>query len=221
MEKGKFIVIEGTDGSGKTTQTEALIRRFKKEGIDSESIRFPQYEKNLFGSLLRECLDGKHGDFISIDPKIASVLYACDRFETISKIKNWLDLGKVVIADRYASSNQIHQGGKIKDERERAKFLDWLSAVEYDTLGVIKPDAVIYLDVPLEISQELILNRAGVKDSADSNFEYLKNSKEAGKYMLTREKFWEGVNCAPKGKLLSIDEIAELVWKKVSEVLKF
>ncbi|MEI6478904.1 MAG: dTMP kinase [bacterium] len=221
MKKGKFIVIEGTDGSGKTTQTEALIRRFKKEGIPSESIRFPQYEKNLFGSLIRECLDGKHGDFISIDPKIASVLYACDRFETISKIKKWIDDGKVVIADRYSSSNQIHQGGKIKDERERAKFLDWLGAMEYDTLGVLRPDAVIYLDVPYEISLQLISNRVGVKDLADSNFDYLKNSKEAGKYMLTREKFWTRISCAPRGELLSIEDISELVWKKVSEVLKF
>ena len=220
MKKGKFIVIEGTDGSGKTTQTEALIRRLKKEGVSSESLRFPQYEKNLFGSLIRECLDGKHGDFISMDPKIASVLYAADRFETISKIKKWIDEGKVIIADRYASSNQIHQGGKIKDERERSKFLDWLGAMEYDTLGVIKPDVVLYLDVPYEISQELISNRVGIKDHADSNFEYLKNSKEAGKYMLSREKFWAKIDCAPKGKLLSIDEISEVVWKKVSEVLK-
>ncbi|MEI8337990.1 MAG: dTMP kinase [bacterium] len=220
MEKGKFIVIEGTDGSGKTTQTEALIRRFKKEGIDSESIRFPQYDKNLFGGLIRECLDGKHGDFISMDPKIASVLYACDRFETISRIKKWLDDGKVVVADRYVSSNQIHQGGKIKDEAERSKFLDWLGAMEYDTLGVLKPDAVLYLDVPFEISQELISNRVGIKDAADSNFEYLKNSKEAGKHMLAREKFWVGIDCSPEGKLLSIGEISDLVWKKVSEVLK-
>ncbi|MFA6463854.1 MAG: dTMP kinase [Candidatus Paceibacterota bacterium] len=223
MEKfttGKFIVIEGTDGSGKTTQTEALLHRLKKEGIESESVRFPQYEKNLFGNLIRECLDSKHGDFISLDPKIASVLYACDRFETISKIKKWLDDGKVVIADRYVSSNQIHQGGKIKDERERAKFLDWLGAMEYDTLGVLKPDIVLYLDVPFEISQQLILNRVGVKDLADSNFEYLKNSKEAGEYMLAREKFWTRISCAPEDKLLSIDEISEIVWKKVSEVLK-
>ncbi len=220
MKKGKFIVIEGTDGSGKTTQTEALLRRLKKDGISSESIRFPQYEKNLFGSLIRECLDGKHGDFISVDPKIASVLYACDRFETISKIKNWLKEGKVIIADRYVSSNQIHQGGKIKDEKERAKFLDWLGAMEYDTLGVIKPDTVFYLSMPYEISLELISNRKGTKDAADSNFEYLKNSKEAGEYMVSRENFWTKIDCAPKGKLLAKEEIADLVWKKVSSVIK-
>lgn len=219
MQKGKFIVIEGTDGSGKTTQTEALIFRLKKEGNNCESVRFPQYEKNLFGGLIRECLDGKRGDFISLDPKVASVLYACDRLETKKKIKGWLEEGKVVVADRYVSSNQIHQGGKIRNENERAEFLNWLSVMEYDTLGVIKPDAVIYLDMPYEISLDLISKREGVKDLADSNFEYLKNSKEAGEYMYSRENFWTKVDCAPEGKLLSIDEISEIVWQKVSGII--
>ena len=217
---GKFIVIEGTDGSGKTTQTEALLHRLKKEGVNSESIRFPQYEKNLFGNLIRECLDGKHGDFISLDPKIASVLYAADRFETISKIKDWLDEGKVIVADRYVSSNQIHQGGKIKDEKERAKFLNWLSAMEYDTLRVIKPDAVIYLDVPFQISEDLISRREGIKDVADSDFDYLKNSKEAGEFMVSRENFWTKIICAPNDELLPIEEIHEMIWEKVSEMIK-
>ncbi len=220
MPTGKFIVIEGTDGSGKTTQTEALLLRLKREGVDAVSIRFPQYEKNIFGGLIRECLDGKHGDFIALDPKIASVLYACDRFETNTKIKNWITEGKVVIADRYVSSNQIHQGGKIKDEGERKKFLDWLSAMEYDTLQVLKPDAVLYLDVSYKNSVELISNRESIKDVADSDFEYLKNSKEAGDYMLLREKFWHAIICEKEGVLLSIGEVSDLVWEKVSLVLK-
>src|SRR5688572_17228627 len=98
---GRLIVIEGTDGSGKTTQTEALLRRLKSEGINAESLRFPQYEKNLFGKLIRESLDGLHGDFIALDPKITSVLYACDRFETMPKIRAWLEEGRVVVLDRY------------------------------------------------------------------------------------------------------------------------
>lgn len=216
---GKLIVIEGTDGSGKTTQTEALMRRLKKEGIDAESLRFPQYEKNLFGKLIREALDGLHGDFIKMDPKVTSVLYACDRFETISKLKGWLREGKIVILDRYVSSNQIHQGGKIKDEGERNKFLDWLSAMEYDTLGVLKPDAVLYLDVPEEISEELISKREGIKDVADSDFEYLRNSKKAGQHLLQREKFWERIKCVKDGALMSIDEIHEQIWGRIKALI--
>lgn len=220
MKKGILIVIEGTDGSGKTTQTEALLRRLKQEGIEAESLRFPQYEKNLFGKLIRESLDGLHGDFIHMDPKVTSVLYACDRFETMPRIKNWLESGKVVILDRYVTSNQIHQGGKIKDESERNKFLDWLSAMEYDTLGLLKPDMVLYLDVPEEISKTLILNREGGMDVADSDFEYLHNSKEAGQHLLQREKFWERISCAPEGELLSIEEIHEKIWSKASKLIR-
>ncbi len=219
MKKGKLIVIEGTDGSGKTTQTEALILRLKREGIESESIRFPQYEKNLFGSLIRECLDGKHGDFIKLDPKITSVLFACDRYETIMKIRSWLDEGKVIIADRYVTSNQIHQGGKIKDIKERTDFINWLDAMEYDTLNIIKPDAVFYLDVPFEVSQDLILKRAGIMDAADSDFEYLQNSKEAGLYMLERENFWKRINCMSNKNLLSIEEIHELIWQETLKII--
>lgn len=220
MEKGKLIVIEGTDGTGKATQTEALCQRLKKEGIPFASISFPQYDKNLFGRLLRESLDGKHGDFVRLDPKIASVIYACDRFESMEKIKNWIDNGKIVIADRYVTSNQIHQGGKIRGETERAKFLNWLSTMEYDILGITRPDAVIYLDVPYKINIEMIADRQSIKDTSDSDFDYLKNSKEAGSYMLAKESFWNRIACAPKGKLLSIEEIHEIVWDKVSNILK-
>ncbi len=220
MNKGKLIVIEGTDGSGKTTQTELLLARLAKEGIASETTRFPQYSDNLFGGLIRECQDGARGDFIEIDPKIGSVLYACDRFETTPKIKKWLEEGKIVILDRYVSSNQIHQGGKIKDENERAKFLDWLSKMEFEVLGVAKPDLVIYLDMPYEISKRLIGSRIGVKDTADVNFEYLKNSKEAGKYMLSHEAAWQKVECAPEDVLLSREAIHGLIWDKLSPMIK-
>jgi len=218
---GKLIVIEGTDGSGKTTQTELLLARLAKEGIACETLRFPQYGENLFGGLLRECLDGEHGDFIAIDPKIGSVLYACDRFETTPKIKAWLAEGKTVVLDRYVSSNQVHQGGKISDETKRATFLDWLSKMEFEILGVAKPDAVFYLDMPYEISKGLIENRIGVKDTADVNFEYLKHSKEAGKYMLIREAdTWVRIDSAPAGALLSREEIHNLIWAKLLPMLK-
>lgn len=217
--KGKLIVIEGTDGSGKTTQTELLLAKLKEEGIAAETLRFPRYEDNLFGGLIRECLDGKHGDFMAIDPKIGSVLYAADRFETTPKIKAWLQEGKMVILDRYVSSNQIHQGGKIADEKSRAEFLDWLSKMEFDTLGVLKPDVVFYLDVPFEISKTLIEDRIGQQDKADMDFTYLKNSKEAGEYMLSREKDWERVACAPEGALRPREEIAGIIWDKVKVII--
>lgn len=218
--KGKLIVIEGTDGSGKTTQTELLMKRLQVENVASESIRFPQYGTNIAGTLIRESLDGKHGDFTKVDPKIGSVLYAVDRFETMPKMRKWIDEGKIIVADRYTTSNQIHQGGKLRSESDRADFLNWLSELEYNALGIMKPDIVFYLEMPFEVSQDLISKREGIKDAADSDFEYLKNSKEAGKYMVERESFWERVNCMNGEDLLSPELIHEKIWEKVKEVLK-
>lgn len=217
--KGKLIVIEGTDGSGKTTQTELLLARLKREGIECESLRFPRYEENLFGKLIRECLDGYHGNFLALDPKIASVLYACDRLETMPQIKQWLDEGKIVILDRYVSSNQVHQGGKIKDDKDRREFLAWLSQMEFEVLQLMKPNAVIYLDVPFEISKTLIENRVGIRDAADEDWEYLANSKSAGVYMTSKES-WQNIECAPGGDLLPKEEIHEAIWEKLSPMIK-
>lgn len=217
--KGRLIVIEGTDGSGKTTQTELLLARLKREGVSCESLRFPRYEENLFGRLIRESQDGLHGDFMNLDPKIGSVLYACDRFETMPRLKKWLEEGKLVILDRYISSNQVHQGGKIADKEKRARFLDWLSVMEYEKLGNLRPDIVLYLDMPFEASKLLIENRKGVKDLADSDWQYLANSKEAGEYMLTVEHGWIKIECAPGGDLLPKEEIAEEIWEKLQPML--
>jgi dTMP kinase len=218
--KGKLIVIEGTDGSGKTTQTELLMKRLRAGDVLSESIRFPQYGTNIAGTLIRESLDGKHGDFTKVDPKIGSVLYAVDRFETMPKMRGWISEGKIIVADRYTTSNQIHQGGKLRSESDRVDFLNWLSALEYDALCIMKPDIVFYLDMPFEESLNLISKREGIKDAADSDFEYLKNSKEAGKYMVERESFWERVECMDGDKLLSPEEIHEKIWKKIIGVIK-
>lgn len=217
--KGKLIVIEGTDGSGKTTQTELLVARLKKEGIACETLRFPRYKDNLFGALIRECQDGYHGDFLALDPKIASALYACDRLETMPKIRKWIAEGRVVILDRYVSSNQIHQGGKLKEEKDRAKFLEWLSEMEFEKLGILRPDLVLYLDVPFEISKKLIENRTGIKDLADEDWQYLANSKAAGVYMTSKEDSWRRVECAPDGSLLPREKIHEIIWNKLKDIL--
>ena len=107
MKKGKLIVLDGSDGSGKATQTRFLLARLKKEGYRVKTLDFPQYEKNFFGKLIGECLVGDYGDFVKIDPHIGSVLYAADRYESKPVIERWLKQGFVVVLDRYVSSNQI------------------------------------------------------------------------------------------------------------------
>ncbi len=115
MKRGFFLVLDGNDGSGKATQSALLAEYLAAKGIPSEKIDFPRYEHNFFGSFLGECLAGKHGDFLHMNPKVASSLYALDRLESAPHIRTALDQGKVVISDRFSSSNQIHQGGKIAD----------------------------------------------------------------------------------------------------------
>ncbi|MEK6820941.1 MAG: thymidylate kinase, partial [archaeon] len=118
-KKGKLIVLDGIDGSGKATQVKLLAEKFKRLGIPTKVIDFPRYYDNFFGKLIGEYLSGQYGDFIQTDPRVASVLYAADRFESCEQIKDWLGKGFVVIADRYASANQIHQGGKIGQPKRR------------------------------------------------------------------------------------------------------
>lgn len=227
MEKGILAVIDGIDGSGKATQTKLLAERLRKEGRQVEKIDFPRYDAPLFGEFLGECLAGKHGDFLHLDPKIASTLYALDRYEASGQIREWLAAGKVVIADRFASSNQIHQGGKIVDAGKRDAFLDWIGKMEHDVLKVPRPDAVVYLRVPIEISLSLLAKEREAKNKAlegesqdivEKDRMYLERSIESAEH-LSREPNWHAVDCAEGGVIRSPEAIHEDVYKTVSALL--
>lgn len=229
MSKGKLIVIDGADGSGKATQAELLVKRLKREKLKVKKIDFPQYKKNFFGQLLGECLAGKYGDFISIPPRIASVLYAADRFETSAQIREWLKAGYVVVSDRYTSANQIHQGGKIADSQERTRFLNWLDKMEFEIFGIPRPNIIIYLHVPVLISQELINKRVlenkknktikAKKDLAESNLKHLAESQVSAISIVKKSNNWQMVDCARDGKILERGEIHKLIYAKVSKVI--
>jgi dTMP kinase len=171
------------------------------------TLDFPQYEDNFFGGFVGECLRGEHGDFLGVNPQIASVLYAADRFESAVKLRKWLDEGATVVLDRYVSANQIHQGGKIADTRARAKFLMWLDKMEYDVFDIPRPDKVIYLDVPIAISQELLRKSGKKLDNAEQNLQYLENSRKSALWLARREDNWERIICTNRGKLRSIEDI--------------
>jgi dTMP kinase len=224
MKKGKLIVIDGTDGSGKATQTELLVARLKKEGIKVKKIDFPQYTENFFGAVIRECLDGKYGNFLAVHPKIASVLYAADRFETSGKIKKWLAEGYMVISDRYVSANQIHQGGKIQNERARKEFLAWLDTMEFEVFQIPRPDAIIYLHVPLEVSLKLITNRAEEKsiklDLPESNPKHLFDSQQSALKIIGKNNTWIKIFCAERGVLRSRQEIHEEIFQKIKKSIR-
>lgn len=229
MQKGKLIVIDGIDGSGKATQVKILKQRLLKERFKVKTIDFPRYESNFFGSLIGEYLSGLHGDFIAMDSKIASILYAADRFESSAQIKKWLDAGFVVLADRYATANQIHQGGKIDDLKKRKEFLAWLYKMEYGVFGIPKPDQVIYLDVPFEVSKMWLMNKVakrkkkylnGRKDVAEDNLIHLKNSRNSALLLTKENKNWTKIECCKGNLCMSPEQVGEEVYKIVNKKIK-
>ena len=217
MQKGKLIVIEGIDGSGKATQARKLREALTKDGYRTETIDFPHYYENQLGELIGECLAGKHGDYAHMDPKVTSVLYAVDRFESKSKICEWLDAGAIVIIDRYTGSNQIHQGGKISNEETRKEFLLWLDKLEYGILGLPVPDLTIYLDLELSYVYELLKKpntkkkyAEGKKDAHEADSEHLINARKSAQFIASLGE-WKTVCCTENEKLRSIDDIADEV----------
>ena len=228
LKKGKFVVIDGIDGSGKATQVVLLKTKLKKEGIKAKSIDFPRYYNNFFGSLIGEYLSGIHGDFIKTDPKLASVLYAADRFESSQEIRKWLNEGYIVIADRYVSANQIHQGGKIVNAKKRKEFLDWLDKMEYGVFGIPRPDLVIYLDIPYEVSQQWLKKKVaqrkkkylkGRKDVAEDNLMHLKISRNTALELEKLNKNWKKISCCQGTVCMLPDEVHEHVYKVVKKIL--
>ena len=231
FKKGKFIVIEGIDGSGKATQTNLLFKRLKSEGCKVKKIDFPRYRDNFFGKFIGECLAGEHGDFLKLSPRIASVLYAADRFESGETIKSWINRGYFVVADRYTSANQIHQGGKISNKKERQKFIKWLDKMEFDIFKISKPQLVLYLDVPVKVSQKLLngservakarRNRLkGGKDLHESNVNHLTKTRRSAAKMIEGSGNWLKIDCAKKGEILSRKEISIMVWETVRNKFK-
>jgi len=225
--KGIFVVLEGNDGAGKATQTELLLQKLRVEGRRAEKIDFPKYGGNVFGALIGECLAGKHGDFLNLDPKIASSLYALDRFESSARVRALLEDGVTVIADRYAGSNQIHQGGKIENDTERKLFLLWLENIEFGILNIPRPDLTVYLRVPLETSLRLLQEKRAAKnqsleererDVVEEDHSYLERSIKTADWLMGREG-WRVVECMENNVLRTREAIHEEVWNNVYEKL--
>jgi len=229
MKKGKLIVIDGTDGSGKATQTSLLIKHLRKDGRKVKVVDFPDYYSNFFGKFVGHCLSEQYYNFVKVHPKIASVLYAADRFESKNKIDKWLKEGNVVIANRYASANQIHQGGKIANTKKRESFLKWLAEMEYKVFKIPKPDAVFYLNVPIPTVLKLIKmrnksqSRAYLKkknDVHEKDIKFLENSRKSALWLVKTQKNWINIDCMDGGTLEQPEQIHDKIYKKIKRVIK-
>lgn len=227
--KGKLIVIDGTDGSGKATQVELLIKRLKKEGKKVEMLDFPEYYGNFFGKFIGHCLSEQYYNFLNVHPKIASVLYAADRFESKEKLERWLKDGKTVIANRYVSANQIHQGGKIKSTKKRQAFIKWLDEMEYGVFKIPRPDITLYLSLPISIVTSLITERNGKmkreylkknKDVHESDLNFLINSRKSALWLSKTLPNFIKIDCADKKQIRTRESIHEDIYKIVTKVIK-
>lgn len=229
VKKGKFIVIDGTDGSGKATQVALLASRLKKEGHKVQVADFPEYENNFFGKFIGHCLTEQYYNFLNVHPKIASVLYAADRWESKEKIEKWLAEGNIVISNRYVSANQIHQGGKIASPAKRKAFIKWLDEMEYGVFKIPRPDMTLYLSLPIDIVLKLIEKRESSqmkrkylkkhKDVHENDRQFLENSRRSAMWLPKILKNFIKIDCSQKGEILSREVIHEMVLKEVKTCL--
>ena len=212
MNKGKLIVIEGTDCSGKKTQSKLLVKKLNLQGINAINLSFPMYDTPT-GRIVSEAFLGKNNNSkswfkegsINVNPKIACLYYAADRKYNFDIINNYLEKGYYVVVDRYVSSNMAHQGAKIEDPDKRFELYGWIDKLEYWLLELPKADETIFLHVPFKYSNELMKNRK-VLDSNEKDENYQINSIKT--YLELASLYnWKLIECIKDDKLRSIEDI--------------
>ena len=220
---GKLIVIEGTDGSGKSTQFGLLTQRVAAEGQEFQRLVFPQYAEES-SALIRMYLGGQFGTSPSdVNAYAASAFYAVDRYASYKKVwGKWYEEGGLVLSDRYTTSNAVHQASK-EPEETRSEFLRWLYEFEYEKLGLPQPDLTIYLDVPTDFTEKLMRTReAATNTSADiheKDLSYLATCRKMGK--AAAEFYgWTVINCVRDGDMRTIEDIHEEIYRHVKACLE-
>jgi dTMP kinase len=224
MRRGKFIVIDGTDGSGKGTQTKLLIDRLRKEGKEVMELDFPQYGKPS-AVFVEKYLRGEYGTADEVGPYRGSLFYALDRYDKSFDVRKWLNEGKIVVSNRYVSANMGHQTGKIKGKKKRDEFLEWLFELEFGIFGIPKPDKIVLLYMPPEIGQMLVDKKAAraytkgkKRDIHEADLKHLKNAADAYRYVAKKYR-WDVVECAKGKNILTREDIHTKLWKVVEKLL--
>lgn len=220
---GKLIVLEGTDGSGKSTQFRLLAQRLDQEKYKFQKLVFPQYSQPS-SALIRMYLGGEFGSSPSdVNAYAASAFYAVDRYASFKKVwGEWYAQGGLVISDRYTTSNAVHQASKEPVEK-RQEFLKWLYDFEYGKLGLPRPDLVLYLDVPTDFTEHLLRGRETVThtsaDIHEQDTAYLATCRQAGK-AAANYYGWTVISCVQNGKMRSIEDIHEEIYRHVAACME-
>ena len=210
--KGKLFVIEGVDGSGKATQTDLLYQALQNEGKTVRKISFPNYDSPS-SSLIKMYLNGEFGtDPQAVNAYATSVFFAVDRFASFrTDWHSFYEDGGIIIADRYVTSNLVHQAGKIEDVAEKERYIQWLSHLEYDIFGLPRPDCVIFLDMPPAYSLRLRQQRNTFKhglthDIHEEDQGYLYQAYENAT-AIAQHQAWHVINCVADYEIRTIEEI--------------
>ncbi len=223
--RGIFLTIEGTDGSGKGTQSTLLVERLEKLGYDVAKFDFPQYDEQS-SYFVKEYLNGRFGTGDEIGPYTGSLFFALDRYQASFKIREALNAGKIVVANRFTGSNMAHQGTKFANAEERRGYFIWLDNLEFQMLGIPRPDYNFVLRVPADIAQQLVDLKAErsytalKRDILEADLDHMKKSVEVYDDLCQLfPKDFTRIDCVRSGKLMDIDTIHEYLWKTIESLL--
>jgi len=227
--QGRLVVICGIDGSGKTVQTQALAERARSEGLRVQTLEFPryrEYREGFFGEVIARYLRGDFGqDPSEINPYLAAIPFACDRWQAAPRIRQHLRDGALVVCNRYVSANLAHQGGKIASAAAREEFFDWLLELEHDVFAIPRPHMQIWLDMPPRVAVRLIARKghraylSGQQDIHEGSLMHLEATRQAYSQLAARDETWRTIECASGGQPLPVQAIADRVWAAVSELV--
>ena len=222
---GKLIVIEGTDSSGKETQTKRLFEKLEEKGLKVKKISFPNYDSPACEPV-KMYLAGAFGeDAMKVNPYPVSTMYAIDRYASFkTDWEKFYNEDGIIVTDRYVTSNMVHQASKIKDLDEKKQYLNWLEDLEYEKMGIPRPDLVIFLNMPTDMAIRLMAERKNKitgeekKDIHERDKEYLKES-HANACKIANIYNWKEIKCSDGDRIKTIEEIGEEVFSLVEKVV--
>ena len=223
---GRLVVICGIDGSGKTVQAGALADRARQAGQKVKTIEFPRYEEGFFSRVIMRYLRGDYTkDASHVDPYMAALPFACDRWEAAEQLRKWLEDGALVICNRYVPSNLAHQGGKLESKSDREEFFEWVLRLEYEIFGVPRPDLHVWLDMPPRIACRLMASEedrrqiSSDEDIHERSIRHLESTRAAYAELAARAENWRVVSCAQGDDPRPVQEITDEAWSALREVL--
>lgn len=215
---GKFIVIEGNDGSGKKTQVNMLADRLRNEGKEVETVDFPDYN-SFYGKTIRKYLNGEYGK--DVNPYLISMAYANDRLQKKAMLKRFLKEGKIVICNRYVASNKAHLAVKLNSTEEMQKFVKWVDDMEYEINRLPRPDLTIYLNVPSEIAYGMLQQRAQSSNTKTDIHEKLPYMQKVEQVYLamSKNKNWMKIDCVKDEEMLTKGEVHGKVYNIIVNLI--